>query len=135
MKHGFVATTTVLIISAVIVAVVTTTVLLSVGEGQAALALLKGEENLANVEGCVEDVLQKIHDSGTYSGTSIGRPEGTCTISYTLGGPTNWDITVSFSGTEYNRKIRVVFTRGAAITILRWEEEPLPTPTPCEPFC
>lgn len=123
MKKGFVATTTVLIISAVIVAVVTTVVLLSVGEGQAALALLKGEENLANVEGCVEDVLQKIHDSGTYSGTSIGRPDGTsCNISYTLGGPTDWDITVTFSGTEYRRRIRVVFTRGASISVSRWEE-------------
>jgi len=123
MKRGFVATTTVLIISVVVVSVVTTATLLSVGEGQAGLALYKGEENLANVEGCVEDVLQKIHDSGTYSGTSIGRPEGTsCTIAYTLGGPTDWDITVSFSGTEYNRKIHVVFTRGTAITISKWEE-------------
>ena len=122
MKDGFVATTTVLIISAVVIAIVTTTVLLSVGEGQSALAQLKGEENLTNVEGCVEDVLQKIHDNGSYSGTSIARPEGTCTISYTLGGPTDWDITVAFSGTEYNRKIQVVFTRGAAIVISRWEE-------------
>ena len=123
MKKGFVATTTVLIISAVIVTVVTTMILLSVGEGQAGLALFKGEENLANVEGCVEDVLQKIHDNGTYSGESIGRPDGTvCAISYTLGGPTDWDITVTFSGTEYNRKIHVVFTRGAAITISKWEE-------------
>ena len=123
MKKGFVATTTVLIISVVVVSVVTTAMLLSVGEGQAGLALLKGEENLANVEGCVEDVLQKIHDSGTYSGTSITRPDETaCAISYTLGGPTDWDIVVSYSGTEYNRKIRVVFTRGASISVSRWEE-------------
>lgn len=122
MKKGFVATTTVLIISAVVVTVVTTAILLSVGEGQASLASYKGEENLASVEGCVEDVLQKIHDSGTYSGTSITRPEGTCTISYVQGGPTDWDITVSFSGTEYNRRIRVVFTRGANITISSWQE-------------
>ena len=122
MRKGFVAMTTVLIISAVVTAVVTTVILLSVGEGQASLALLRGEENLANVEGCVEDVLQKIHDSGTYSGASITRPEGTCTIAYTLGGPTDWDLTVSFSGAEYNRKIHVVFTRAAAITVTRWEE-------------
>ena len=74
MKKGFVATTTVLIISAVIVTVVTTMILLSVGEGQAGLALLKGEENLANVEGCVEDVLQKVHDSSSWTGASITRP-------------------------------------------------------------
>lgn len=122
MKKGFVATTTVLIISAVVVTVVTTAILLSVGEGQASLASYKGEENLANVEGCVDDVLQKVHDSASYNGTSIFRPEGTCTISYALGGPTNWDITVTFSGTEYNRKIRVVFTRGTSISVASWQE-------------
>lgn len=123
MKQGFVAVTTVLIISVVVVTAVTTAILLSVGEGQSGLALFKGEENLANVEGCVEDVLQKIHDSGTYNGTSIGRPGGlTCAISYAMGGPVDWDITVTFSGTDYNRKIHVVFTRGAAITISKWEE-------------
>ncbi len=77
-QAGFVAVVTVLIITAVIVSTVSTVSLLAIGEAQSSLTLFKGEDTLAFVEGCVEDVLLKIRSDSAYSGTSITRPEGTC---------------------------------------------------------
>ena len=120
---GFVAISTVLILGSVVVAIATTISLLSIGEAQSSLSLFKGEDNLTFVEGCVEDAMLKIRSNSAYSGTTITRPEGTCTITYTLTGPTNWDITVSSGSTSYQRKIEVVFVRNATgITLTSWKE-------------
>lgn len=123
MRQGFAAMSTVLIISAVALAVVTTTTLLSIGLGQSSLALLKSEGNLLQVEGCVEDVLQGIWGSPTFNSSSITRPEGTCTINYTSGGPTNWDVTVTSIAGDYARKIKVVLVRNStSISLTSWQE-------------
>lgn len=120
---GFVAISIVLILIAVIVAIGSTTTLLSIGEAQSGLVLFKGEDNLDFVEGCVEDLMLKIRSNSSYNGTTITRPEGTCSIAYNLSGPTNWDITVTSSTTGYQRKIQVIFTRNpTGITLTSWKE-------------
>jgi hypothetical protein len=112
-----------LLLSVVVLATVLTVTYLSIGEGQSSLALALGEDNLALVEGCAEDVLQEIHDSSTYAGTTITRPEGTCSISYSLSGPTNWDVAVTSTDARYKRKIRLIFTRSTtAVTLTSWQE-------------
>lgn len=114
---------TVLVIAAVLVVISITVTYLSIGEAQSGLVLFKGEENLAFVEGCVEDVMLKIRSNSSYNGTTITRPEGTCTITYNLSGPTNWDLTVSSSSTVYQRKIKIIFTRNpTGITLTSWKE-------------
>lgn len=127
MQRGFVAITTVLILSAVVVAIATTVTLLSIGEAQSSLSLYKGEDNLSFVEGCVEDVMLKIRADSSYNanGATITRPEGTCLISVNggLGGPINWDLTVTSQNTSYQRQIRVIFTRNpTGITLTSWKE-------------
>ena len=122
---GFIALTSVLVISAVVVVAAVGITYLSIGEAQSGLALFKGEDNLNFVEGCVEDVMLKIRSNSAYSGTTITRPEGTCTITYNVGGsgPTNWDLTVSSSTTKYQRKIQVVFVRNSTgISLTSWKE-------------
>src|ERR1044072_3420848 len=117
-RNGFVAISTVLIVSAVTLAVMLTVSFLSIGEGQASLAGYLGESDLALVEGCAEDALQKFHDNGSYAGGSFTRPEGagtsTCNITLNSGSP-NYDITVTATSGDsavvnYNRKIQVKFT-------------------------
>lgn len=123
MRRGFAAMSTVLIISAVAIAVVSTTVLLSIGAAQSSLALLLGEGNLQQAEGCVEDVLVNVRDNPGYNAATIARPEGTCNIVYNLGGPTNWDVTVTMTQGDYSRKIRAVFVRNInSITLNSWQE-------------
>lgn len=123
MKKGFIALSTVLVISAVMLAVVGTIAYLSVGEAQSSLALYLGEDNLGLVEGCAEDVLQKVHDNSSYNAASINRPEGTCSIAYTSGGPTTWDVIVTTTTTAYQRKVRIQFTRNPSnISLTSWQE-------------
>lgn len=122
INRGFAALASVLVISAVFVAVVTTVALLSVGEAQSSFAIISGEQNLQLTEGCVEDVLQRIHDFVLYSATTITRPEGTCQITYNLNGPIDWDVTVLSGSENYSRSIRVVFTRGTTVEITSWQE-------------
>lgn len=120
---GFVAISTVLILVSVVVAIGTTVTLLSIDEARSGLILFQGEDNLDFVEGCVDDVMLKIRSDSSYSGTTITRPEGACSISYTSGGPTNWDITVTSSTTSVQRKIQVIFTRNpSGITLTSWKE-------------
>lgn len=124
-SRGIVAMSTVLVIAAVLVVISITVTYLSIGEAQSGLNLFKGEDSLTFAEGCVEDVMLKIRSSSTFSGTSILRPEGTCSITYNPGGsgPTNWDLTVSSSSTAYQRKIQVIFTRSSTgITLTSWKE-------------
>ena len=118
---GYIALSMVLIITAVVIAVATTVALLSIGEAQSSLAQEKGEDAWYFVDGCAEDALQKIHDSATYAGGTITRPEGTCSVTIVTGNP-NWDITVTTTETTYKRTVEVQVTRGTTLTITSWRE-------------
>lgn len=130
MKNkGFIALSTVLIISAVTLSIVITVAHLSIGEGQSGLAIQLSEENLADVEGCVEEILLKIHGNASYSATSLAQsPTGTCSFTYNTTNP--WDVDVSYTYTDtasplrnFNRKIKVKFSRSpTAITLISWQE-------------
>jgi hypothetical protein len=122
---GFVAISTVLIVISVVVAIATSVTLLSVDEARSGLILFQGEDNLAFVEGCVEDAMLKIRSNSSAFpvGTStFTRPEGTCSVSVTTANP-NWDITVTSTTTAVKRQIKVVFVRNATgITLTSWKE-------------
>jgi len=122
MKHGFVAISTVLVLMAVMMSAVVAITYLSVGELQTGLVQVKGEESLGLVEGCTEDLLQKIHDNPGFAGTSLSRPEGVCTFVYNSPGP-NWDVMVSGNNSLSLRKVRVQFTRGNNVAVSKWQEE------------
>jgi hypothetical protein len=117
-----VAVSSVLLIASVVLAVVTTVTMLSIGEAQSGFSSVLGEEGLTLAEGCVEDVLQRVHDNAGFSATTITVPEGTCQVVYNLGGPASWDIEVRVLNTDYNRRVRVVFSRGSNIVITSWQE-------------
>lgn len=121
-QKGFIALSTILLLSAVMLLLVTTASLTSIGEMQESAGVRKGEEELQFVEGCAEDFLMKINVNPNYTGGSINRPEGTCSIIINSGNP-NWDITVSSNHTKYKRTIRLTFTRsGSKINIINWKE-------------
>lgn len=126
LEEGYIAISSVVIILAVILSLTITMSYSAIGEAQSGLALFQGEENLHQVEGCVEDLMLKIRSSASYNGTTITRPEGICTIVYTSSGPANWDVTVTFqstTSTNIGRSIRAVFTRSATqITLISWNE-------------
>lgn len=121
-QKGYVAILTVLILMSVIITAATTVTLLSIGEAQSALALYKGEDTLAFVEGCAEDALLKSRASASYTGGPITRPEGTCSVTINKAG-TTWTITVSTTNTLYVRTIQIVINRlPTGITLTSWKE-------------
>ena len=122
-KQGFIAITSVLIISAVVLAITISVSLLSIGQGQAGLALTKGEDALSFVDGCADDALLKLRASATYAGGNITRPEGTCVVSNPQPPSGNtYSFTVSTTNTFYKRTVSIAANRGSAITITTWKE-------------
>ncbi|MEI6326749.1 MAG: hypothetical protein WCO78_01360 [Candidatus Roizmanbacteria bacterium] len=120
-QKGFIALTSVLIVSVVVLSITITVIYLSIGQGQSALATYKGEEQLTFVEGCMEDALLKIKANAGYSGGSITRPEGTCTI--TVSQAVNvYTVTATGITTLYKRTIQTIATRGSNIIITSWKE-------------
>ena len=121
IQKGFIALTSVLVISVVVLSITLTIVYLSIGQGQSSLALSKGEDQLAFVEGCMEDALLKIKVNSSYAGGSITRPEGTCTITVSQAGNV-YTMTSMGTTSVYKRTIQVVATRGSSIVITSWKE-------------
>jgi len=121
-NSGFVALTTVLILSAVAIAIGITVSRLSIGQGQASLALTNGESSLHFVEGCMEDALSKARTNINYASGTITRPEGTCNVVVSKVG-TTWTITTTQTGADYAKSVQVVATRTVnGITITSWQE-------------
>lgn len=120
-NRGFIAMTSILVISTVVLSITLTVTYLSIGQGQAALALTKGEEQLHFVEGCMEDALLKIRSNAAYAGGTITRPEGTCSITVSQAG-TVYTVTATGTATNYRRTVQTVVTRGATMTVTSWKE-------------
>lgn len=118
---GYIALTTVLILSAVTLAIATTISLLAIGEAQSSLALHKGEDSLTFVEGCMEDALLNARESDSYTGGTLTRPEGTCSITVNKVSNT-WTITATTTSTAYTRTIQVVAVKGSSLTLTSWKE-------------
>lgn len=121
MQKGFIAISSAIIIAAVVLAISISTTYLTIGEGQAALASTAGESTLNFVEGCMEDALIKIWSAPNYSGGTITRPEGTCTITV-LKVANNFTITATTTATDYVRTLRVQATRTGTLSITSWKE-------------
>src|ERR1700733_9419895 len=120
-KQGYIALTTVILLSAVIILITTETSLLAIGQAQSSYALFNGENTLTFVEGCMEDALLKSQASATYSGGTITRPEGTCTIIITKN-VNIWTITATTPNINYHRTIQAIITRSTSLTLTSWKE-------------
>lgn len=122
-RRGYIALSSIIIIMAVVLSISVTVTYLAIGEAQSSLALTQGEGTLDFVEGCLEDALIKVRANGNYSGGTITRPEGTCSI--TVSGPpsSTWTITATTADTSYVRKVQAVTTvNGYGITLSSWKE-------------
>jgi len=120
--RGYIATSTILVVMVVVLALTATASLLSIGEGQSSLSLLKGEETYQFMDGCAEDALIKSWNDVNYTGGNITRPEGTCTVSVSKSG-SDWTLNISTTNTDYKKNLEVKINRGATgITLTSWKE-------------
>ena len=121
-NQGYITISIVLVVMAVVLGVVITVSQLGLGEGQSSLSLTNGESNLHLVEGCMEDALLKLRANAGYSGGTLTRPEGSCSV--TVSQVVNdYTITTTSTTNIYKRTIQARVTRaGSAITITSWKE-------------
>ena len=119
---GYMAIAMVLILTAIILGIMITVTQLGIGEGQASLALSKGEDTLGFTEGCMEDALLKIWSDPSYTSGTITRPEGTCTVTVSQVGNV-YTVTTTGTATNYKRTVEAVVTRGSSMTITSWKEQ------------
>lgn len=121
-QQGFIATTVVLVLSSVLLALSVTLAFLSIGEAESGLAFWHGEDTLAFVEGCAEDVLLLSRENSMYTGGTITHPEGTCQVSITKSGNI-WTAIVTTASTDYTRTIQLIYTvNGHTISLSSWQE-------------
>jgi len=119
-RKGFIAMSTVLIVSAVVIAIAISTTLIGVGEGKAGLLHWNGSNSLYLAEGCMEDALLKLRTSAGYTGGTITRPEGSCTVTVTGSG--TYTITVTATNATATRQIQAIATRSGKVAISSWKE-------------
>jgi len=122
IEKGYLAISSILIISAVVLAVTISVSYLSIGEGQAALSQLKGEESRALIEGCLEDALSRFRKDPFYSGGTIVYPEGTCYVFASVNGSTYTFTAYNGISVPYYRLYQVSVNRDYLITLLSWSE-------------
>ena len=122
-QRGYVAISIILMLTAVVLGIMVSVAQLGIGEGQASLALSKGEDALNFAEGCAEDAVLNIRSNPSYSGGTISRPEGTCSIAVSVAGSV-YTVTVTTTETKYKRTIQTIVNRGlTAITLTNWKEQ------------
>jgi len=132
-QSGYIAISSVVIILAVILALTITMSYNAIGEAQSGLVLFQGEQNLGQVEGCVEDALLKARSNSAFgepilTPVTITRPspEPACVVtvvSKTGSGTVTWDMNVTLNTTINKRTINVNFTRSPTqITLVSWNE-------------
>jgi uncharacterized protein (UPF0333 family) len=122
MKNGgYISLSIVLLLTVIVLGIMITVGQLSIGEGQAGLALSNGHKTVAFVEGCMEDALLTIRTNAAYTGGTITRPEGTCAITVSTIN-TTYTVTATTTDTAYRRTIQAVVSRSSNMTIASWKE-------------
>lgn len=119
-RKGFLAMSTVLIVSAVTLSIAIAVSLSGIGEGKTGLLHWQGSNALYLAEGCMEDALLKLRTSASYTGGTITRPEGSCTVTVTGAG--TYTVTVAATNATSTRQIQAVATRSGKVAISSWKE-------------
>lgn len=120
-KTGYIALSSVLVISAVVLIVGVSVTLLSISEAQISLGGRKSEASVDFVEGCVEEALLRLNEDNSVP-TTIGLPQGQCSVTIDGHVGDDWILTVSGSLDGYYHSIQVVANRSSTVTITSWGE-------------
>ena len=120
IRSGFLAMSTVLIVSAIVMAIAVSVSLIGIGEGKTGLLHNQGSTALFLAEGCMEDALLNLRASSSYTGGTITRPDGSCTVTVTGSG--TYTLTATATSALSTRLLQVVATRSGKVAISSWKE-------------
>lgn len=125
-KKGFIALITIVIISATTLLLVLGASGIGLGELDSGFSDGKSGEAFAIAEGCIDEVLRRLHLDSNYgvgAGTiNLSVHNGSCTIEVTANAS---ERTINVTGTadDFNKSLRVVATvSGGTVTLDSWSE-------------
>lgn len=121
-NNGYIAFTTLLIISAVALTIALTISSVAISQNQMTQSLRNSNDTFYLADACMEDALERIKDSPTYSGGTFTLLDGSCTIS-TVSVGNDWTINVVATDSTHTKTIEVEATRASGVTINTWEEQ------------
>lgn len=123
-QSGYVALLSVLVLGAITTSIGLTLLLTGTDSQRSALVELQSRQARVLATACVEEALQIIHDTTTYTGTnSLILSSNTCSYTVTNTGGANRTITTTGTVGNVVKKIQVYVTIGASsISVTSWQE-------------
>lgn len=123
-EKGYVTLISVLVGGAIVLSVTIWLLLLGIGSSRTSFARQQSNEAKAMVNACIEEGLQRIRESFSYSGTdSLTLAQGSCTYTVTNQGGQNRTIQATGTAGTIVRKVSVTTTNINPFIILSsWQE-------------
>ncbi len=123
-QQGYIALISVLITSAAAMAIATTLLITGTDAQRVNLVMQRSIQARQLAHGCIEEALQKIHESTTFTGTSsVTLPTGACSYTITNTGGDNRTITASSTIQNVVRKVTVYVTIGSSsVSVTSWQD-------------
>ena len=123
-QQGYIALISVLITSAAAMAIATTLLITGTDAQRVNLVMQRSIQARQLAHGCVEEALQKIHESTTFTGTSsVTLATGACSYTITNTGGSGRTINATSTVTNVVRKVTVYVTIGSSsVSITSWQD-------------
>lgn len=123
-SSGYIALLAVLILGAVATAIATTLLLTGADAQRSNLIIQRTIQARQLANGCVEEALQKLHDSSAYTGAdSLSLDGNTCSYTVANTGGSNRTINVTSTVGNVVRKVTTYVTIGSSsISVTSWQE-------------
>lgn len=123
-SKGYVALMAVLIVGAASLAIASALLLTAADSQRSTIISQQSIQSRAVANACIEEALQQIHDSTSFTttGTYMGVTPGSCTYIVTNTGGNNRTVTAVGTVGTVVRKIQLTLTVTTSITINTWQE-------------
>lgn len=124
VHSGYIVLITVLVVGAVGVAIAVSLLWLGLSGSKSSFALQQSNQAKGLANACIEEALQQIRDSTSFTGTgSLTLGAGTCSYTVTSQGSQNRTITATGTVGTIIRKVKVIIDKiTGSINVTSWQE-------------
>jgi hypothetical protein len=123
-RKGIAALLTIVIVSASALIMAISSAYLSLGELDQGFSEGRGDEALFIATGCIDEALERLRKSTSYSGGNIVGTNGSCIISVVTSGSTSTTTVTASTTNDYWKKLESVVTiSSGVVTMNSWQEK------------
>ena len=122
-ERGYIVLLTVLIVGAVAASIASSLLFLGADASRQVNVKDKSFQSMAISDACAEEALEKIRESGTFTGIgSISFTNGSCSYNVTNTGGTNRQIIASSTVDTVIRKVKITLDKVKPLNVTSWQE-------------